>query len=168
MSTFEEFQQFRTILCICPKCSKLTRLSDLRLKTKTPTEKTWLDTYEEENKNISEKEQAFNEEEEKLRQIAREQGRKESEEAFNNAICPSLRAMQLDPFDFKPIFHPIDFIVFKGMNQKTISEIILLTREQCMPLKPIREQIKQAVENNKYDWQVARIEETGNITIETK
>jgi hypothetical protein len=46
MMPFEEFQLFRKILCVCPCCGELVRLSDLRLKTKGEVEKTWLDDYE--------------------------------------------------------------------------------------------------------------------------
>ena len=93
---------------------------------------------------------------------------KRAEKVFRAAICPSLRALKLDPFDVKPIFHPIDFVVFKGMTSKeAISGIILLTREyNCTSLNLLREQISKAVAQNKYNWQVARIEETGKIILE--
>jgi len=40
------FQSFRTILCVCPYCGRIHRLSDPRLKYKRVTPKTWLDEYE--------------------------------------------------------------------------------------------------------------------------
>jgi len=168
MSLFEEYQLFRRVLCVCPYCNKLTRVSDLRLKAKGPAPKTWLDEYETKDQAQTEKEGAFKEEEARLREEAREKGRKASEKAFYKAICPSLKKLKLDPFDVKPIFHPIDFVVFKGMNnQGTVSDVMLLTREHdCPSIKPIRDQIRKAVAQNKYDWQVARIEETGNIVME--
>ncbi len=165
---FEDFQQFRKILCVCPCCGDLVRVSDLRLKAKGPMIKTWLDEYEAKEQKLTKKEEAFAEEENKLREVAREKGRKAAEETFQGAICPSLRAMCLDPFDVKPILHPIDFIVFKGMTKKdAISDIILLTREHnCPSINPIRAQIKTAVLNHKYNWQIARINEDGQITLE--
>jgi predicted Holliday junction resolvase-like endonuclease len=168
MSLFEEYQLFRRVLCVCPYCNKLTRVSDLRLKAKGPAPKTWLDEYEAKDQTLTKNEGAFEEEEERLREEAREKGRKASEKAFYKAICPSLKKLKLDPFDVKPIFHPIDFVVFKGMNnQRTVIDIMLLTREHdCPSIKPIRDQIRKAVAQNKYDWQVARIEETGNIVME--
>jgi len=168
MSLFEEYQLFRRILCICPCCNQLIRVSNLRLKAKGAAPKTWLDKYEAKDLLLTKKEEAFEEQVEKLREEAREKGRKAAEKAFFKAISPSLKKLKLDPFDVKPIFHPIDFIVFKGMNSlRTISDIMLLTREHnCPSINPIREQIKKAVTQNKYEWQVARIEETGNIRIE--
>jgi len=168
MRLFEEYQLFRRVLCVCPYCNKLTRVSDLRLKAKGPAPKTWLDEYEIKDQTLTKKEDAFEEEKERLREEARERGRKASEKAFYKAICPSLKKLKLDPFDVKPIFHPIDFVVFKGMNsQDTVSDIMLLTREhKCPSIAPIRDQIRKAVARNKYDWQEARIEETGNIVME--
>lgn len=70
-----------------------------------------------------------------------------TEKAFRNAICPSLRSLKLDPFDVKPILHPIDFVVFKGMSkEETISDVLLLTRKyDCPSINLAREQIKNAV-----------------------
>jgi predicted Holliday junction resolvase-like endonuclease len=76
--------------------------------------------------------------------------------------------LKLDPFDVKPILHPIDFVVFKGMNrEETVSDIMLLTRQHnCPSINPLREQIKAAVLKNKYDWQIARIDDKGKIVLE--
>lgn len=167
MSLFEEYQTFRRILAVCP-CGKLHRVSDLQLKSKAEIkEKTWLDEFDIENNKLLAEEQAFEEQKEKLRQTEIEKGRKEAEKVFYKAVCPSLRKLKLNPFDIKPILHPIDFIAFNGMtNEESISDIRLLTREQCAILDPIRKQIKKVVEAKKYDWQVARIGETGSILLE--
>ncbi len=167
MSLFEEFQTFRKILAVCP-CGAIHRVSDLQLKSKTKVkEKTWLDEFELEMNEFANEQQAFDEQKEKLRQVEIEKGRKEAEKAFYKAVCPSLKKLKLNPFDIKPILHPIDFIAFNGMaNEEEISDIQLLTREQCAVLDPIRKQIKYAVESKKYEWQVARIDNDGNINME--
>lgn len=165
---FEEFQQFRRILCVCPCCGDIVRVSDMRLKTKGPAVRTWLDDHETKDKKLTEKEEKFDEEEERLREIAREKGRKAAEKVINRAICVSLRALKLDPFDVKPILNPIDFVVFKGMNkEESISDILLLAREHnCPTLNLARRQIRDVVSQKKYDWQVARIMENGKIMFE--
>ena len=167
MSLFEEYQTFRRILAICP-CGKLHRVSDLQLKSKAEIkEKIWLDKFDLESNKLLIEEQAFEEQKEKLRQAEIEKGRKEAEKAFYKVVCPSLRKLKLNPFDIKPILHPIDFIAFNGMtNEESISDIQLLAREQCATLAPIRKQIKRAVEAKKYNWQVARIDDNGNISME--
>lgn len=167
MSLFEEYQLFRKILVVCPCCGEIHRVSDLRLKSKAKAQKTWLDEYEDKSNKLTEKELAFEEKERELRDAAVEKGRKIAEKAFKKALCPSLKKLKLDPYDVKPIFHPIDFIAFNGMNaQDEVSDITLLAREQCVLLDPIRKHIKKAICEFKYDWQVARIDDTGNIKIE--
>ncbi len=165
---FREFQEFRKILCICPCCGKLVRVSDLRLKVKGITTKTWLDEYQKKEQEILRKEERFDEREEELREIAREKGRKEAEKVFNKAILPSFKALKLDPFDVKPILNPIDFVVFKGMNKVgTISDILFLSKkDNVTSLNSVRQQIQKVVSKKDYEWQVARIDEKGNIRFE--
>lgn len=167
MSMFEEFQLFRKILAVCPCCGELRRVSDLNLKSKAKVAKTWLDKYDEESNQLFEEEEKFEEIEAKLRERAVEKGRKTAEKAFQKALCPSLKKLKLNPYDVKPIFNPIDFIAFNGMaTEEEISDIKLLSRETCVILDPIRQQIKKAVASFNYDWQVARIDKQGNINIE--
>lgn len=103
-----------------------------------------------------------------LRDAAREKGRKAAQRVFSRAICRGLRALKLDPFDVKPILNPVDFVVFKGMNEKDeVSNIMFLSREyHCPPLNLLRRQVRQAVAGRKYDWEVARINERGRISFE--
>ena len=168
MTGFEEFQQFRRILCVCPCCGDIVRVSDLRLKTKGPAVGTWLDDFEIRELKLSKEEELFGEKESELREKAREAGRKEAEKAFYKAICSSLRALKLDPYDVKPILHPVDFVVFNGMNKgESISNIVFLSKPyDCAPLNSIRCDIETAITKNRYDWQVARIDTEGNIIFE--
>ena len=165
---FEEFQAFRRILCICPCCGDLVRVSDLKLKGKGAIAKTWLDKHQKKEQDMAKKAEKFGEREERLREIAREKGRKEAEKVFNNAILPSFKALKLDPFDVKPILNPIDFVVFDGMNKKeNIKDVIFLSKMcKSHSLNSIRLQIKKVIADKKYDWQVARIDEAGGIIFE--
>ena len=164
----DTFQAFRTIYCVCPCCNNLMRLSDIKLEYEGEAPLTWLDKYEECCHNQDRAEEKFDEIEEKLREKSVEKGRKEAEEAFNKAICPSLRACRLDPFDIKPILNPVDFVAFKGMNKNgNVSDIIFLSNSyNNAMLNKARLQVKNAIQNKKYDWQVARISEIGDILFE--
>jgi predicted Holliday junction resolvase-like endonuclease len=165
---FEEFQEFRKILCLCPCCNELVRVSDLRLKVKGPAEKTWLDEYENKQQKMDKKEEKFNEIESELRRKATEKGRKEAEKIIQKSIAPCFKTMKLDPFDVKPILNPVDFVVFNGMNKKdSISNIIFLSKT-CgfVGVNMYRKQIEKVVEENKYELQVARIDDNGKIVFE--
>jgi predicted Holliday junction resolvase-like endonuclease len=165
---FEEFQEFRKILCICPHCAELVRLSDLRLTVKGIKIKTWLDEYERKIYDVDKKEERFEEIKEKLREQARERGRLGAEKIIKNAMCMPFKSLGLDPHDFKPILNPVDFVVFKGMNSgKEINDIIFLSK-QCnnSDLCSIRRQIEKVIADKKYELQIARIDEKPSITFE--
>ena len=165
---FSEFQEFRKILCVCPCCGELVRVSDLHLRTKGKLAKTWLDDYDKKERMLERKEEKFEERAQKLRELAVEKGRKAAQVAFNKAISPKLKALKLDPFDIKPILNPIDFVVFNGMNKSdSVSDIILLSKQIRNPeLNQIRQQVRKSIVNNKYEWLVARIDSDGKIVFE--
>lgn len=165
---FGEFQEFRKILCVCPCCGELVRLSDLHLSTKGKVAKTWLDDYDKKDRLLGRKEERFEEREQKLREMAVEKGRKAAQITFNKAISPQLKALKLDPFDVKPILNPIDFVVFNGMNKNdSVNDIILLSKQIKNPeLNQIRQQVKKSIVQNKYEWLVARIDDNGKIKFE--
>lgn len=165
---FEEFQEFRKILCICPNCGEIVRVSDLKLKTKGPAAKTWLDEYQKKIMDFEKKEGKFEEKEAKIREKSVEKGRLEAEKAVKKLISPQLNALKIDPFDVKPILNPVDFVVFNGMTKKEeINDIIFLSKAiKNTQLNTLRQQVKKAVLQNKYEWQIARIDEKGNITFE--
>lgn len=167
---FEEFQEFRKILCICPCCGDLVRLSDLRLKAKGAAVRTWLDDFEKKSSDFAKKEERFEEKEAKLRELAREKGRIEAakaiKKAINKAVFPALKTY--DPNDIKPILNPIDFVVFKGMTKKeSVSDIVFLSKHiKNASLNALRKQVEKAILKKQYEWQVARIDEKGNIKFE--
>jgi len=165
---FEEFQEFRKILCVCPECGKIVRVSDLRLKTKVQVQKTWLDDYEFRSLQMDQKEEEFSEIERKLREVAIEKGRKEAQKVFNKAIKADFRKMKLDPYDIKPILNPVDFLVFKDMNSKdTISDIVFLSKKlENQNINRLRDQVEHVIKDENYEWLVARINNIGQIKFE--
>ena len=165
---FEEFQKFRKILCVCPNCGEIMRLSDLKIRSKGKVESTWLDDYEQRSLKMDKKEEEFSEIENKLREAAVEKGRKEAQIIFNKAINADLKKLKLDPYDIKPILNPVDFLVFKDMNSKgMISDIIFLSKKiENQNINRLRKQVQDVIENQNYEWQIARIDNTGHIILE--
>ena len=165
---FEEFSEFRKILCICPCCGEIVRVSDLHLKVKKPIVKTWLDTYEAKIIAMSKEEEKFNEKEQKIRDAAVEKGRNEAKKIVNNVVLPIFRKLKLNPFDVKPILSPVDFLAFDGMTDKDkIKNIIFLSKiSKIEYLNLIRKQIKEIISKRNYIWQVGRIDDLGGLTFE--
>lgn len=165
---FEEFQEFRNILCVCPDCGKIVRLSDLKLKSKVETDITWLDYYEFRERLLSGREAEFDAVKVELRAAARDEGRRQAEVVFNNAIKKDFRRMKYDPTDIKPVLNPVDFVVFQDMNKKEeITDLVFLSKKLKSPIiNKLRDQVKTSVENKNYEWLVARIDNEGKIEFE--
>ena len=75
------FQQLKTILCLCPHCSSLLRVSQLHLRSTAAAPRTWLDDYDEQiqklkikDDGVSRKEDKFASQEDKIREKSRERG----------------------------------------------------------------------------------------------
>lgn len=165
---FDEFQEFRKILCVCPKCGKIVRISDLKLKSKIETPDTWLDDYERRDLVLSRKEIEFNVEFEKLKKAAIAKARRQSEVLYNKAIKQDFRKMNLDPVDVHPILNPVDFVVFQDMNKKEeITDLVFLSRNLENPtITALRTQVQKSITENRYEWVVARIDKDGKIDFE--
>ena len=79
-----------------------------------------------------------------------------------------LAYLRYDPYDMKALLHPVDFIVFNGMNEKAkLNDITFLSRRsQNETLNKIRNSLKSAIDREKYDWHVARVSVEGDIELE--
>ncbi len=66
------------------------------------------------------------------------------------------------------MFHPIDYIVFKGMKDSdSIKGILLLDREaKDGNHRTIQRSIEKVVEHENYEWQTLRAQEDGKIRVE--
>ena len=165
----EEFQQFRRILCVCPCCGDIVRLSDLRLTIKGKGPKSWRDDFDAKARKLEKKEEQFAEKEDELREKAREKGRRQAKKVFDKAITPALKSMRINPYDVKPVMHPIDFVVFNGMadNEGLINDVLFLSKvSKNADLRALRERVKGAIRRKNYEWQLARIDDNGGISFE--
>ena len=74
--------------------------------------------------------------------------------------------LKYDPYDIKAILHPIEFIVFDGMNKEEMNNVVLLAKKSSNPyLQEIQKRISRTVEDKKYDWKVLRAGLDGEIEI---
>ena len=80
-----------------------------------------------------------------------------------------------DPYDIKAVWHPIAFVIFNGLNEfnkkkrDDIDNILFLSRKSGeKKLNEVRKTIKETIENERYDWRIARVTAEGIITLEDK
>ena len=166
-SFLELFHQFKTIICLCPKCYNLSRLSDLHLRSKGKAPKTWLDDFDFAVQTLQEEEDKFAEEEKEIREKAVERGRAKVIELVKQSMDTQFAKLSYDPYDIKALFHPVEFVIFNGMNSGNLNNVVLLSRlSSNQNLQTLQKGVAKAIEEKRYEWKVARVSLDGNIEFE--
>ena len=158
------FQNMRTVLCVCPCCGELVRASDLHLSYRGKATKTWLDEYDKAVMSLDEKEAKFEGEEDEIRQKAIERGRQQVVERACSCLDSKIACYNYNPYDIKALFHPVDFVVFNGLNSEALEDVTFLTRARRGD--GVQKSLKSAIESKNYDWKVARVTEEGGVKYE--
>jgi len=168
------FQQLKTILCICPHCRSMLRLSDLNLRDKRKAPTTFLDEYELKGKKIDrkdekigDKENEFAEKEKAIKKEAVQRGRSKVLKTVLNSMDDYFAKMKYNPYDIKPILHPVDFIIYEGMNEKKMNDVVFLSKNTKNPyINKLHMSIDEVVNKESYDFKVARIDIDGSVSFE--
>ena len=162
-STFYKTRQ--SILCICPNCMAISRLSELYIISEGRKEKTWLDVYEENVRKFHEKQGEFEQKESAIREAAVQRGREKVPQMVISSLSDKMVSTKYDPYDIKPINHPIDYIIYDGMNKASVENVIFL-HQKNNNLSQLHKSIHETIKEKKYDWKVARISKEGKLEIE--
>jgi len=164
------FQSFRRILCICPHCGDLVRLSDLRLKYRGVAPRTWLDTYQSKLSLVQKREELFDGKEKQLRDEAADRGRRKVSRMIRKSLSAEFAKLKIDkydPYDIKAILHPVDYVVFDGYNRKNLDGIVFLSKEAPeAALNEVRKSVRETVDKERYHWRLARVSTDGKIEFE--
>lgn len=151
---------------MCPHCNNISRLSDLRLHSQEKITKTWLDDFESNIKQLQQQEEKFKEEEKEIREKAAERGRAQVPKIVRKSMVKEFAKLKYDPYDIKAILHPVEFVVFDGMNSESMKNVVLLAKQSTNPhLQDLQKKIASTVEDKKYDWKVIRVSTDGDIEI---
>ena len=185
VDTLDMFNQFKTILCLCPHCSSLLRLSELHLRSDTPAPKTWLDEYELKKRKLEKKEERVSQKEDeqkelikKKRDLATQRGRKKVVNIVLNSLdsVSSRMLKKYNPFDVKPIIHPVDFVIFNGdydakktkYRKKSIQEVVFFSKKsENSDMLNLQKSVDECVKKKNYDFKIARIANDGSVTFES-
>jgi len=168
------FQQLKTILCVCPHCKSMLRLSDLNLRDKSEAPKTFLDEYELKEKSldikdekIQNKENEFAEKEKTIRKKAVLRGRSQVVKTVLNSMDDYFTKMKYNPYDIKPILHPVDYVIYEGMNDKKMNDVVFLSKKTKNPyINKLHMSINEIINKELYDFKVARIDIDGSVSFE--
>src|SRR5688572_19431564 len=112
------YSSLRLIFAICPQCNEIHRLSDCKIYQRTKPTVDWKEKIDKEIEQLDAMEVKLQEKIDIARIIAREAGRRSADKHVRK-IDPVFSPLKLNPNDAKVIFHPIDFLVFRGMNSNS-------------------------------------------------
>ena len=167
------FQQLKTILCLCPHCSSLLRVSQLlHLRSTAPAPRTWLDDYDDQIQKLQIKSGSVATKEDKLYSKEKEMRKKSSERGQKRVVSTVLKSMddyfskkKYNPYDIKPIIHPVDFVIFNGDHDKQVNEVVFLSKKSKNPnLAALQKSVDECVEKKNYDFKTAKISNEGKVT----
>jgi predicted Holliday junction resolvase-like endonuclease len=166
---FEFYSALRDIFIFCPACEQPHRLSDCKLFQKTKPAADWKDKLDSDMTLLDRAEMALLEKIELAKEASRHLGRKAADKAIRK-IDPIFAPLKLNCNDSKVIFHPVDFIVFHGMNDRDnceVTEIVLLDKaKKSGEALVIQKSIEKVVQKGQYEWMTLRVEESGQINAE--
>jgi len=174
-SFLDIFQQIKTVLCLCPNCSSLLRVSQLQhLRSTAAAPRTWLDDYDEQIKkleikdaSVSRKENNLHSKEKEMRQKSAERGRKMVVSTVLKSMDDYFSKKKYNPYDIKPIIHPVDFVIFNGDNADQVSEVVFLSKKSNNPnLAGLQKSVGECIEKKNYDFKIVRIANEGKVTFE--
>ena len=93
-----------------------------------------------------------------IRETAIKQSRAVLSGQFSEQIAPYLPEFPFKPTEVRFIGKPIDFVVFKGMDEKKIEEVIFVeVKTGKSQLSNVEKTLKEAIENKKVNWSEYRI-----------
>lgn len=158
------FTNFKSIFCVCPKCKLISRLSNLNIESPNKVSRTWLDDFEDRKTQLQDKISDFQTNEKTIRSAAALRARSKLQNMVAGSLSDKLSS-KYDPFDIKAVNHPIDYIIYDGMNKKSINNVVLLHQKNKY-LAELHKSIRNVIDNKEYDWKVARVSLGGKLEIE--
>jgi len=129
--------------------------------------RTWLDDYDMTSQQLREQETEFAEKEGEIREKAAERGRAQVPEIVRKSMDNQFAKLPYDPYDIKALLHPVEFVVFDGMNKGELDNITLLSRLSTNSnLQNLQKAVTKAVDEKLYDWKVVRVSLDGDVEFE--
>lgn len=166
----EFYSSLRQIFTVCPCCDEIHRLSDCKLYQKSKPPVDWKEKIDKEIARLEAMELKLKEKIALAKILAKQSGRKSADKLVKK-IGSVFTPLKLNPKDAKVIFHPIDFIVFGGMNDDNtdapLKHILLLDKSRKSgQFLSIQKSIENAIQKKNYEWLTFRVDNDGKISEE--
>ncbi len=164
MSTVRLFQDFQKIYGFCPCCDTPFRLSDAALFHKAPPPRTAWDDLDDEWERLGRAADRLEADVYWLREEAREQGRQARDRRLSR-LTTFFKRRRIVLADLRVIFHPVDYVAFRGLSASRCTSVELIDRE---PDSRAHERLQQSIEKSltegRIDWITLRIQDDGRVS----
>jgi predicted Holliday junction resolvase-like endonuclease len=160
----ELFQDFKRIYGFCPCCGESFRLSDATLFHKAAPPRTPWDDLDSERERLERSERRLNDEMDGLRARAQRAGRIEMERRLKG-LTSFFGRHDIALRDMKLLFHPVDYVVFRGLSDGDCSAVEFLDGEPVsIPHERLQRSIEKTIDTGDYSWITMRIADDGGVT----
>ncbi len=156
----------RNIFGICKRNMELFRLSDAKIYLRAKPKLDWMDNVDKDRALLEAAEERLDSKESELREVARIKGRILAFRTVK-ALDPVFGPRRLNPDDAKVLFHPVDYVVFRGMKTGRTKSILLLDRDApSKDRRSLQRSISRVIETGNYDWLTIRIGDGGKVHLQ--
>jgi predicted Holliday junction resolvase-like endonuclease len=158
------FQDFQSIYGFCPCCGEPFRLSDATLFHRAAPPRTPWDDLAYKRERLELKEQRLSDDLDRLREKAQRAGRAEMQRRLKG-LTSFFRRHDIALRDMKLLFHPVDYVVFRGLSDGLCTAVEFL---DCEPVSIAHERLQRSIEKTiaagEYSWITMRIADDGGVT----
>lgn len=157
------------IFGLCPnhECGRISRLTDSDISYKSKYQEDWLDNVENKEGIWNRRIEGILAKQKEMKAAAKARVEKKVIPEKLRRIAPAFFLMHMNPRDIRVISDPVDFINFEGMSAEQTKRIVLLDEAKNQSFrKEVQRRIESAIDHERYNWEVLRIDNDGNITKE--
>ncbi len=102
-----------------------------------------------------------------MREKAREKGRAQVPKLVRQSMGAEFAKLKYNPYDIKALLHPADLIVFDGMTDNKMKNIVFLSRfTSSKYIQVLQKGVAKTIRSKNYDWKVVRVSQDGQVEIE--
>jgi len=159
----ELFGRLGRILCVCPECNDLFYVSEARPYLSGKQPRSVVDDLRAEEGRLDRAEDRLSEIENALRETAARAGLRAAKKTLKK-IDPVFSGAGYNPHDVKVIFDPVTYVIFKGMGDGNLREIVLLARPaDSVAGERLHKSIERAVKEGNLEFKTLHVAKDGSV-----
>jgi predicted Holliday junction resolvase-like endonuclease len=160
----EIFGALGQLMTVCPDCGELFYVSEAHPYYEGQKPHSSLDKLRSEENRLREAEERLDDLEVKFREKAARAGLLAIKRLLRK-IDPVFSGSGYDPQDVKVMFHPVTYVVFKGMAQGEVTEVQLLTTPPQNQLgEQVQSSIEETVGKGNFEFRKLRVDGQGRVS----